>query len=169
MRNQDLVAFLDYGYWATWQVLGAAAAVPLEEFTIPTTITWRNLRGTLVHALDVEQSWRRRLSGDDKEIWDAELPAHRFRTPAELEAYWRGDAVEMRDWLADLDDATLAAPVDLGPNERFPLWFYVVHIVTHGIEQRRDAATLLTHFGHEAPQLEYLWYADSLGRDPGSR
>ena len=165
MRNQDLVALFDYSYWATWTILAAVKAMPIEAFTEPVTITWRNLRDTLVHTLDVEQSWRRRLLGEPKEVWDAELSAEGFPTPAELETYWRSDAAEMRAWLAELDDAALAATVDLGPKDRFPLWYFLVHVVTHGIEQRRDAATLIKYFGAEPPELEFLWFADSLS-DP---
>jgi rhodanese-related sulfurtransferase len=109
MRNPDILALFDYNYWATWTVLEAAKALPAEAFTAPSTITWRNLRGTLVRTLDVEQSWRRRLLAEPKEIWDAELPAEKFSTPAELETYWRSDAKEMRTWLAGLDDAAMAA------------------------------------------------------------
>ena len=165
MRNQDVLALFDYSYWATWTVLAAVKAMPIETYTQPSTITWRNLRGTLVHTLDVEQSWRRRLLGEPKEVWDAELSAETFPTPAELDTYWRGDAAKMRTWLAGLDDDALAATVDLGPKDCFPLWYFLVHIVTHGIEQRRDAATLIKHFGGESPELEFLWFADSLG-DP---
>jgi uncharacterized damage-inducible protein DinB len=68
----------------------------------------------------------------------------------------------MVDWLHGLDDERLAAIVDLGPKDQFPLWFFLVHIVTHGTEQRRDASILLKNLGYEAPELEFLWYADSL-------
>lgn len=162
MRNQDLLALFDYNYWATWTALEAVKAMPIEAFTQSSTITWRNLRDTLVHTLDVEQSWRRRLLGEPKEVWDAELSAERFTSPAELETYWRRDAAEMRTWLAGLDDDALAATMDLGPKDRFPLWYFLVHIVTHGIEQRRDAATLIKQFGGDPPELEFLWFADSL-------
>lgn len=163
MDRQAILALFDYGYWATWQILGAVSHAPLELFTAKTDLTWRNVRDTLVLALDVEQSWRRRLRGEDKSVWDAPLPAERFATPADLEAYWRTDASEMTTWLAALDDADLAATVDLGPRDRFPLWFFLVHIVTHGIEQRRDVALLLRNARRDVPDLEFLWYADSLG------
>jgi len=162
MRNQDLLALFDYNYWATWTIVAAVKALPIEAFTQPSTITWRNLRGTLVHTLDVEQSWRRRLLGEPKEVWDAELSAEKFATTAELETHWRSDAAEMKTFLAGLDDSALAAIVDLGPKDRFPLWYFLVHVITHGIEQRRDAATLIKHFGGEPPELEFLWFADSL-------
>ena len=162
MRKRDVLALFDYNYWANWKIVEAAGELPLEQFTSPTSITWRNMRGTLVHTLDVEQSWRRRLRGEDKAVWDVELPADRFDTAAELEAYWRSDATEMLTWLGELDDQDLAATVDLGPRDRFPMWYFLVHIVTHGTEQRRDVSILLRSVGHEAPELEFLWYADSL-------
>jgi uncharacterized damage-inducible protein DinB len=162
MRQTDVIALFEYNYWANWTILEAAARASAEQFTAPTVVTWRNLRGTLVHTLDVEQSWRRRLQGEPKSIWDAALPAERFENAGQLEAYWRTDAKEMLDWLHGLDDEQLAAVVDLGPRDQFPLWFFLVHIVTHGTEQRRDASILLKNLGVEARQLEYLWYADSL-------
>jgi uncharacterized damage-inducible protein DinB len=160
------MALFDYNYWANWKILAAVRQMPQEQFTAPVSITWRNIRGTLVHTLDVEQSWRRRIRGEDEAVWDAELPAERFASAAALEAYWRSDAREMLDWLAELDDARLADTIDLGPRDQFPLWYFLVHIVTHGTEQRRDVSTLLRHFEHEAPELEFLWFADAMRELP---
>lgn len=55
------------------KILDAAAALPVDDFVRPIAITYRNLRGTLVHTLDVELSWRRRLRGEPKEAWDVSL------------------------------------------------------------------------------------------------
>ena len=70
MRQSDLIALFEYNYWANWTILEAAGKASFEQFTAPTSITWRNLRGTLVHTLDVEQSWRRRLQVKPKSVWD---------------------------------------------------------------------------------------------------
>ncbi|HEV8053591.1 MAG: hypothetical protein H0V87_07140 [Chloroflexi bacterium] len=56
MRKRDIVTLFDFSYWASRQLLSAAANGPVEEFTAPATITYRSLRGTLVHTLDVERS-----------------------------------------------------------------------------------------------------------------
>jgi uncharacterized damage-inducible protein DinB len=136
MRIADIQALFDFTYWADRQILRAAAAIPTEDFTRPITITYRNLRGTLVHTLDVEMSWRRRVRGEPKEVWDASLSVDDYPTS---------------DVLAD----------DLGNADRFPLWYYLVHIVTHSEQQRRDAQVILRHLGHEPPDLEFLYYADS--------
>ena len=54
MRQTDVIALFEYNYWANWTVLAAVAKASPEQFTARKTVTWRNLRGTLVHTLDVE-------------------------------------------------------------------------------------------------------------------
>jgi uncharacterized damage-inducible protein DinB len=162
MRTIDVLALFDFTYWADRQIVQAAAAIHDEDFKRPTTITYRNLRGTLVHTLDVELSWRRRLRGEPKEIWDASLSVDDHPTAEALAKHWARDESDMRSWLTSLTDADLAAIQDLGNADRFPLWYYLVHIVTHSEQQRRDAQIILRHLGHEPPDLEFLYYADSL-------
>ena len=165
MRATDVQALFDFTYWADRQLLAAAETVGAHAFTRPVTITYRNLRDTLVHTLDVEASWRRRLRGEPKSAWDTSLRPESYATAAELAADWARDEAEMRTWLATLDDDALAAIQDLGDGDRFPLWYYLVHIVTHSEQQRRDVQIVLRHLGHEPPDLEFLYYADSLAAE----
>ena len=162
MRTVDIEALFDFTYWADRQILAVAAALPDEHFTRPVKITYRNLRGTLVHTLDVELSWRRRLRGEPKEIWDTSLDVGDYPTAGALADHWARDEAEMRDWLTSLSDDDVLAIQDLGNPDQFPLWYYLVHIVTHSEQQRRDAQLILRHLGHEPPDLEFLYYADSL-------
>ena len=164
MRTVDIEALFDFTYWADRMVLEASSALPAEAFSRPVSITYRDLRGTLVHTLDVEMSWRRRLRGDPRTVWDASLAVEDFPTVAALAERWARDEAEMRAWIHGLTDADLVAIQDLGDGDRFPLWFYLVHIVTHSEQQRRDAQLILRHVGSEPPDLEFLYYADSLGR-----
>lgn len=162
MRTVDVQALFDFTYWADRQIVDTAAAIPIEAFTRSTTIAYRNLRDTLVHTLDVESSWRRRLRGEPKDMWDASLDPADYPTAIELGEHWSRDEAEMRTWLRTLRDDDLAAIVDLDNADRFPLWYYLVHIVTHSEQQRRDAQLILRDLGHEPPDLEFLYYADSL-------
>jgi uncharacterized damage-inducible protein DinB len=166
MEQEGLLTLVDFTYWADRQMLAAAAAIPWEEFTAPATCTYRNLRGTLVHTLDVELSWRRRLQGEPREIWDRSLADDDYPTVARLAEHWARDETEMRAWLGSLSDDDLLAVADLGNADRFPLWYYLVHIVTHSEQQRRDAAIILFNLGHTPPELEFLYYADSLAGQP---
>jgi uncharacterized damage-inducible protein DinB len=166
MHTTDVRTLFDFTYWADRQILVAAAAVSDDDFVRPISFTYRNLRGTLVHTLDVELSWRRRLRGEPKEDWDVSLAVEDFPTAAALIEAWARDEAEMRAWLDSLTDDDLAEVVDLGNTDRFPLWFYLVHIVTHSEQQRRDAQIILEHLGHPPPDLEFLYYADSLQATP---
>jgi uncharacterized damage-inducible protein DinB len=162
MRRDDILAMFDFSYWANREVLAVAAKIPTEEFVAPATHTYRGLRETLVLALDVELSWRRRLRGEPREAWDQSLDGADFPSVASLAERWATDEEEARAWLAELTDADLASVMDLGDGDRFPLWYYLVHIITHGIQQRRDALLILEGFGHTPPELDFLYYADSL-------
>jgi uncharacterized damage-inducible protein DinB len=157
-----LLTLFDYSYWATDQILAAAKRLSPEEFVAPSDITYRNLRETLVFALDVERSWRRRIRGEPRATWEAELPAESFPTVRSLEEAWSVDESEMRHWLESLDRGALEATVDLGPKDRFPLSTFLMHILTHTAHQRRDAVILLERAGRSPPEVDFLFYADSL-------
>ncbi len=162
MRTTEVITLFDYNYWANRQILAAADELGSGRFTVSSDLTWRDLRGTLVHTLDVERSWRGRLRGDKRETWDVALVDEDYPTAAALASHWERDEVEMRAWLGNFDDEALAGVADLGEKDRFPLWYFLVHILTHSAQQRRDAALLLTHAGHAPAELEFLNYADWL-------
>lgn len=163
MRKADLLILFDYSYWATRQILRSSEELSTEEFVAPSDITYRNVRGTLVHTLDVERSWRRRLRGELRETWDVELADEDFPTVQSVAEAWREDEEEMRTWLGGLDDETAEGIVDLSPRDRFPLSFFLLHIVTHSAQQRRDVAILLERAGHPPLEIDFLYYADSHG------
>ena len=162
MRNQDVAALFDFNYWANRQILAAASAIPIEQLIEPPSFTYRSLHGTLLHTLDVEWSWRIRLRGELPELWDTSLADDDYPTIDAIAGRWTSDELEMREWLSELTDEELRAVADAGTEDRFPLWFYLVHIVTHSEQQRRDSQMLLRSFGVEPPELEFLWYADTL-------
>ena len=159
----DLLTLFDYSYWATGQILATAERLSPEEFVAPSEVTYRNLRGTLVFALDVERSWRRRIRGEPRARWEGELSAEDFPTVRSLAQAWGEDEAEMRSWLEGLDEDAVEATVDLGPKDRFPLSSFLLHMFTHTAHQRRDAVILLERAGHSPPEIDFLYYADSRG------
>jgi uncharacterized damage-inducible protein DinB len=152
----------DYSYWATRQLLAKTAEVSRDTFRAPADISYRGLRATLVHALDVERSWRLRLQGEPAEVFDAQLQPETFADIASLAAFWAEDEMVMREWLGTLEEDRMNEVVDLGPDDRFPLWTFLLHIITHSIQQRRDAALILERAGHPPPEIDFLYYADTL-------
>jgi uncharacterized damage-inducible protein DinB len=163
MRNDDVRTLFDYNYWANQRLLDHAAQLSDAQFAAPSTLTVRGLRATLVHALDVEWSWRLRLQRRPAEEWgpDAELTEKQFPTVAALAERWHQDERDMRAYLATLSDAGLNDTLDLGPRDRFPLWYFLMHILQHSAQQRADAATLLTQYGRSPGEFDFLEFTDT--------
>ena len=161
MRQSELAMLFDYTYWAHRRVLATAARLTDGQFTLRSVIVGRDLRATLVHTLDTECSWRLRLQGRPEEEWRKTLPASDYQNVTALVDHWRRDEAEMRAWIASLDDVTLARRADLGPSGQPPLWYFLVHMITHSQQHRAESAQLLTQLGHSPGDLDFLDYADS--------
>lgn len=41
-----------------------------------------------------------------------------------------------------------------------PLWYFLIHMVTHSQQHRAESAQLLTQLGHSPDDLDFLDYAD---------
>jgi uncharacterized damage-inducible protein DinB len=166
MRGPDIQLLVGYLYWMRDQVLDAATSMGPEAFAATAAVNGRDLRQTLVHELDVEWSWRQRLRDAPPETWgpEAELRAEDYPTVEALAAHWRNDEAEMRGWIASLTDEDLEAAWTAGRLEGFPLWYYLVHIFSHGIQQLTDAAAILSDAGHSPGDLDFLNAVDALQR-----
>ena len=165
MRTSDATTLFDHLYWVRDAVLRAAAGLDADEFTATDTVTNRDLRATLVHELDVQWSWRERLKGADWEEWgdDAELRGGDYPTVNAVAEHWRGDEADMRAWLASLTDADLdATPVR--DEDQQPLWHYVLHLYSHGLQQFSEAAVLLTRAGQSPGDIGFLEFVQATGR-----
>ena len=166
MNAADVRDLFDYNSWANARVLDAAARVAADLFVDPAPVTTRNLRGTLVHQLDVEWSWRRRWQGlDEAEL----LRDEDFPTVAALGVRWREDEREMRAFLAGLGHGDPNRPVDLGGPHPPPLWLLMLHVVNHGTQQRADAAVLLTRYGSSPGGLDVADFARARAANAGDR
>jgi uncharacterized damage-inducible protein DinB len=160
MRKRELATLFDFMYWANRRILDTAARLTNAQFTLPSVIAGRDLRGTLVHTLDTECSWRLRLQGRPEQEWEKALVLSDYRNVAALADHWKRDEAEMRAWVASLDDEVLARMPD-EPQAKFPLWYYLLHMVTHSHQHRSESAQLLTQLGRSPGDIDFLDYADS--------
>jgi len=164
MQSADIELLMGYLYWMRDRVLEAAAAMGPEAFAATAAVNGRDLRQTLVHELDVEWSWRQRLRDEPPEAWgpDAELRVEDYPTVEALASHWRSDEAEMRGWIANLSDVDLESSWTAGRLEGFPLWYYLVHILGHRIQQLTGAAAILSDAGHSPGDLDFLNAVDGL-------
>jgi uncharacterized damage-inducible protein DinB len=161
MYRDDVNDRFGYLYWVRDQALRQAAKLTTEAFVDPAPAAYRDLRGTLVHELDVERSWRLRLQGTSNDVWDVTLQPADYPDLATLAEHWRRDETDMLAWLSSLTDDDLAAPVTVNGLEGFALATYLVHVVMHGIESFSAAAILLHQRGHSMGDVGYLDYVDT--------
>lgn len=163
MRQNELVTLFDYMYWANRRILASAARLTDAQFTLPSVIAGRDLRATLVHTLDVEMSWRRRLQRRPEDEWKKALPISDYRRVGTLVDHWNRDEAEMREWIATLDDEKLARNAEVGGEKPLPLWYFLVHMVTHSQQHRSESAQLLTQLGRSPGDVDFLEYCDERG------
>lgn len=157
MRSAEIRHLFGYLYWIRDRVLTAAEDAGPEALQSTHPGSSRDLRATLVHELDVELGWRARLSGGN----EIDLDPTDYPTIGAIAEHWRRDEAGMRRWLATLTDDELAAPPPREANQSFPLWYYLVHVVSHGIQELEEAVVLLGPSGRSPQNLGFLDYADA--------
>ena len=97
------------------------------------------------------------MRGDE----ETDLDPADFPTFDAIADHWHRDELEMREWLASLTDQALATPPPHETNQAFPLWYYLVHVVCHGIQELEETVVLLGPSGHSPRDLGFLDYADT--------
>ncbi len=164
MNIQDIHLIYDYNYWARDRILRAAERVTEEQYIMPATFPFGGLRGTLVHILDAEISWRTFF---ERSEWMAELGEADFPTLARLRTAWDVEEASMRAFLARLTDADLenilAYTTDEGDRRRI-LWHCLLHVVNHGTQHRAEAAALLTTYGASPGEVDFTQFLNAVGK-----
>ena len=162
MQPDEIALVFDHLYWVRDRIL-AAADQPGVTWPGMAPHGLRGLRATLVHELDVQWSWRRRLASANPSAFppeDVELLPEDYPTVASIRERWIGDELEMRAWLGRLSAAALNGPCGAEQTQSHPLWWHLQHVYAHGIQQFSDAARLLSENGHSPGELDFLDFID---------
>jgi uncharacterized damage-inducible protein DinB len=167
MRVADVLKLYEYNYWANSLLLGAASRLKPEQFAAPASFPFGGVRGTLVHILDAEFSWRvlfEKAGKDFKEFKVSDLAYEELKeadiaTLSDLQQLWQLEEKRMRAYLAGLNDDMLDRTVryvgDTGIQRERLLWHCLLHVVNHGTQHRSEAAALLTDFGQSPGDVDF--------------
>ena len=155
MDKQDILLLFDYNYWANRRVMSAAAKAGAAQFVAPAPFSYGSLRGTLVHTLEAESTWRMRLQN----VVPAEIDEADFPDVETLRQRWDADDLAMRGYLDSLHDADLSAmmryPVPGNMIRERVVWHCLVHVVNHGTQHRSEAAAILTGYSQSPGDIDF--------------
>lgn len=148
---------MDYNYWARDRQLQACASLSAEQFLRPIGGSFPSMRDTLAHMVAVEWIWLERWR---RKSPTGLIPAHEFPSLSAVQERWKAVELEMRAYLAGLDEATLARPLTCvntrGQKWTYPLWRMMVHLLNHQSYHRGQVTTLLRMLGVQPPPVDFL-------------
>jgi uncharacterized damage-inducible protein DinB len=150
----------DYCYWARDRLLAAASGLTEGEYARPNGFSRGSLRGILTHVMSAEASWYVRLhegSPPAGPIAEEDAP-----TLEALGGRWREEESRMRGLLEGLRDEEVRRELVIrrtsGEEVRYPLGYYLAHLINHGTQHRSEAAEALTMIGRSPGELDVFLY-----------
>lgn len=153
MTRQDLLALVDYHYWAGDRILSAVEPLTAEEFTRDLGSSFRSVRDTLSHLHGAEWIWLSRLQGTSPSSC---LPHERFADVAAVRTACAETEAGLRAFLDGLDGAGLDRVVEYrllsGQPGASRTWHILQHMVNHATYHRGQVTTMLRQLGAAPPK-----------------
>ncbi len=156
MSLQWLSAMARYNRWMNDKLYGFAATLSDEQRKRDSGAFFKSMHGTFNHLLLADRVWLARFFGT--EVPEGCIGPDGIRSLdqelyADFDELRRERAVtdeQLSQWVAELDEARLAAPLVYlrhGHRQEVPLWWAAVHVFNHQTHHRGQLTTLLTQQG----------------------
>jgi uncharacterized damage-inducible protein DinB len=160
--NVALAELFRYNRWANLQLIDACRKLTAEQLDARGPGTSRSIRELLVHVVGGQQTFILRTKGRQHEGWELGPGS---ASPG-FDAL-RSIAVSTSDELIRIAEAMDMDPeVDLpwrGKLYRYPVRFFLLHALEHGIEHRTEIKVTMAELGVERPDLDAWFYSDAAG------
>lgn len=162
MNSEYIHALFEYHDAANQQLWGSILRLSDDQFVHEPGYSIGSVRNHVVHVMDVDQRWLRRIKGEplgERLVWTD------FTTPSAAQARWNEIEAGVLADVRAFDDAALSRVIDYdlpqrgGPKHN-PVWQILAHVVNHGTDHRAQVLRLLWELG--APTFEqdliiHLW------------
>lgn len=154
MNKNDISTLIHFNFWANGRLLAACEQLTQEAFIREVTPDpgWGSLLGVLVHILDTEYGWRSILQAEET---NTILEASNFADVAALKARWDIERAAWFDYVISLSDDLVSQTNGQEGQNRPNVWQTIIHVVSHGIQHRGEAAFILTGYGHSPGELDF--------------
>jgi uncharacterized damage-inducible protein DinB len=168
MNIEGVQLIYEYNYWASKQILDAAAKITEEQFVAPGDYPFGGLRGTLVHVIDAEFGWRGLFENHNLQNFSDDLKAEDFPTFKSLADRFQLEQKSMLAYINRLKDEDMTSHVNYTTGEGVKrdriLWHCLLHVVNHGTQHRAEAAAILTSMGASPGDLDFTVFLNETGR-----
>ena len=159
MNLQDIRYLYEYNRWANRLILDAVEALSVEEQMQDRSVSHHSIHGTTLHLLFAEWVWLERWKGNSP---SAPLKAEDFPDLASIRNYWHQIETECADFLNNLTEETLQAPLtykDIAGNEHHnPLVLLMQHVVNHATLHRGQIMAMIRQLGIKPPATDFLFF-----------
>jgi uncharacterized damage-inducible protein DinB len=154
MNTTEITTLIRFNFWANDCILAACERLTSDAFTrdLAPDPGWGSLRGVLVHILDTEYGWRSVLQGQDANMI---LESADFPDVAALKTRWDSERAAWFDYASSLTDERINQRYDDDPQTGLTVWQTIMHVITHGIQHRSEAAFILTGYGQSPGELDF--------------
>lgn len=153
MTPQDLVALVDYHYWARDRVLAAVDPLTPDQFLRDLGSSFGSVRDTLSHLHGAEWIWLSRFQGSSP---TSGLPHERFADLAAVRAAWGDTEAGLRTFVGSLDEAGVDRVLEYrllsGQPGASRIGHMVQHLVNHGTYHRGQVTTMVRQLGAAPPR-----------------
>ena len=159
MNVEDFRLLYDYNAWADHRTLDACAALSSEQFTRDMGSSFRSVRDTLLHIMQVEWLWLERWHGRSPTSFapNANTPMSNPFAPAG----WRLNAtcsITSRRSRPRKSQRVVPAQTTAGVPQAAPLWQMLQHLVNHGTYHRGQVATMLRQLGAKPTAIDLILF-----------
>lgn len=157
MTAEELLALLDYHYWARDRLLDAVEHLTPEQFRQDLGNSFDSIRGTLVHLVSAERAWCSRWLG---ESYAGHLVPADFKTAMDVRASWLEEEVRVREFVRQLGQDGVNREFRYtqldGVSRSSVFWQMLQHVVNHATYHRGQVTTMLRQLGAPPPQSQDL-------------
>jgi uncharacterized damage-inducible protein DinB len=159
MNVADFRLLYDYNAWADHRTLEACAALNEEQFTRDMGSSFRSVRDTLLHIMQVEWLWLERWHGRSPTSFAAD---RQYPDAESIRARWAEIERDLLDYLASLTSEEVQRVVQhkttAGVPQAQPLWQMLQHLVNHGTYHRGQVATMLRQLGAKPIATDLIFF-----------
>ena len=154
MEKREIITLVQFNFWADNRILAACEQLGFEQLKQPITPDpgWGNLFGILVHILDAEYGWRSVLQSESTEEI---LQPEDFADLAAFKSRWEAERAAWMAYVSSLSDEELDQTYGADPDNQLSFWRTLLHVITHGVHHRGEAAAILTGLGQSPGELDF--------------